>query len=157
MKRSTGLSLIAATFMLLGFGCLESPEVRAARLEQQRLMAQKARRARSATYNLPKNRVWAALYALVLADYEIKRESETRGYIETDWRDDSDMRKSQLEAEVVGDDTIRVVIKVQTQARSRKFDWSQMKDVITEWSGVHRWTEKEDELYVKLWEQLQGE
>jgi len=120
-------------------------------------MAEKARVARSATYNLPKKRVWAALYALVVADYEIKRESESRGYIETDWRDDSDMRKSQLEAELVGDDTIRVVIKVQTQARSRKFDWNQMKNVITEWSEVHRWTEKEDELYVKLWEQLQGE
>ena len=157
MKRSTGLSLIAATVIPLGFGCGESPEVRAARLEQQRLLSEKVRRARSATYNLPKKRVWAPLYALVVADYEIKRESESRGYIETDWRDDSDMRKSQLNAEVVGDDTIRVVIKVQTQERSRKFDWDQMKKVITAWTEVHRWTEKEDELYVKLWEALQGE
>lgn len=153
-RRTVGLLLLATAAPWVS-GCFA--EWSAARVDTRR----KIETARSATYKLPRNQVWSALYSLVVEGYEIARERESRGYLETSWKQDRDDVRSKVDAEVVGEETSRVVIKVVKQGRSRssRYDPQTFKTVHgpwSDWSDVGRWEKKEDELYVKLWEALGG-
>lgn len=153
-RRNVDLPLVAVVLMSVS-GCFA--EMRAARIDRERRIES----ARSATYRLPRKQVWSALYSLVAEGYQITRESESRGYLETEWRQDDADRKSKVEAETVGEDIIRVVIRVHTQTRSRssRFDPQTFETIYgpwSDWSAAEPWTERKNELYVKLWKSLGG-
>lgn len=152
-KRGRWLSGVVA--LLVGAGCLA--QTQAVRTDRR----QKTANARSATYSLPRNQVWSALYSAVAEGCSITRESESRGYLETSWKQEHSDRRWKVNAEVVGEGPVRIVIKVQMEKRSRPSTYNAKTGLIEygEWSGWSagaNWTKKEDELYVKVWEALGG-
>ena len=113
----------------------------------------KANIARYANYDNKYKDVYAAVYGVVASRYSIARESESRGFIETEWeRSSSSLRQSRkrITAEIIGrEPPYRVTIQATRKSRSKKTD------------GWSRWTTKrdfrtEDRLLVQVFELLNG-
>lgn len=105
--------------------------------------------ARSATYQMPPQDVYQETYALLSGSYAIAKESESRGYIETEWKEDADLdgqpTRTRVTAEVLGEDRVRVVLRVTVEIKVGD-EW---KPDQTTALGV------EDDLYVTLHQRLQ--
>jgi uncharacterized lipoprotein len=103
--------------------------------------------ARSACYQLPEPEVYKELYSVVAAEYKITRESESRGFIETDWKEETigdTTYRRKAEAEVVGGSCVRVVIKLTGEEVDTK----------TGASGTYDARADEDNLYLAVNERL---
>ena len=113
----------------------------------------KANIARYANYDKKYKDVYSAVYGVVASRYSIARESESRGFIETEWeRSSTSLRQSRkrITAEIIGrEPPYRVTIQATRKSRSKKTD------------GWSRWTTKRDfrtenRLLVQVYELLNG-
>jgi len=125
--------LLGATLAVFSSGC-------AALAAQQKAVDD----ARAASYQLPPKEVYAETYAMLSAAYSIARESEQRGFIETEWKESTDYddapTRTRVSAEVLGEDHVRVVLRV-TVERKQGENWVPEADA---GGGI------EDDLYVDL-------
>ncbi len=154
MSRRNGL-LSGVVAVLVGAGCLA--QMQAERTDRM----QKVANARATTYSLPRNQVWSALYSAIAEECNITRESESRGYLETAWKQESSSMRWKVDAEVVGEGAVRIVIKVLTEKRSRPgaYDAQLGRTVYgawSDWATGSNWTRKENAFHVKVWGALGG-
>lgn len=100
--------------------------------------------ARAATYQVSPGDAYTETYALLSSSYAIAKESERRGFIETDWKEDADYEgiptRTKVTAEVLGEGQIRIVMRA-TVERKVAGSWAAEPD---DASSI------EDELYVTL-------
>lgn len=134
-------NIIVITTVLSSLGALGCAGIAA---HQRRI-----EKARSACYRQPPATVYREVYGVLAADHKITRESERRGYVETDWAERSDFQgrwKQKVNAEVLDGDCTRVVFRVEAQV------WD---EEASDWVGASDVRATENNLYLAVYDRVQ--
>lgn len=109
-------------------------------VRQTEIRKHKAHVARNAKYDQRYKDVYSAVYSVTSGKYKFARESESRGFIETEWeRTSSSLSQSRkhITAEIIGRESpYRVTMRVTRRSRSKRTDgwstWTTKRDIRTE-------------------------
>jgi hypothetical protein len=105
--------------------------------------------ARNACYQQDPGTVYQETFAVLAGQYSIARESERRGFVETDWKEDADeygtSRKTRVTAEITGDSCVRVALRLEGEALNAQTG---------EWGPYTNARSAEDELYLTIHQRI---
>jgi uncharacterized lipoprotein len=112
--------------------------------------------ARNATYLQPYEEIYTAVYSVISASiYKIARESESRGYIETEWIESSSEKSSsrrRILAEIIGRAApYRVTVNAERENKTLQENGEWSKITVTRDRG------EEDRYLVQIYEALHGQ
>jgi len=112
--------------------------------------------AKNASYSQPYEDVYGAMYSVISAKYNIARESESRGYIETDIKEVNKSTyetREKITGEIIGrNPPYRVSFICDKEKRTRKEEGG----LWTEWKKPTRDIKKENKLKIEVYERLTG-
>ncbi len=122
-------------------------------VRQSEIRKHKTYIARNARYNQKYQEIYSAVYSVISGKYNIARESESRGFIETEWeRASSSLSQSRkrVTAEIIGRESpYRMTMRVTRRSRSKRTDgwspWTTKRDIRTE-----------NRLLIEIYELLNG-
>lgn len=108
--------------------------------------------AKAACYPEPAVDVYNAVFSVVASHHSVARESESRGFIETEWRTDtgtgsSDQIRVRFSVDIVGESCSRVVLKSERQL---------MPEGESDWQDAGRNVREEDDLYLEIHARISG-
>lgn len=109
-------------------------------VRQSEIRKHKTAIARNARYNQKYQEIYSAVYSVISSKYDIARESESRGFIETEWERTSSslsQLRKHITAEIIGRESpYRVTMRVTRRSRSKRTDgwstWKTRRDITTE-------------------------
>ena len=144
--------LVGALFFV---GCGPSPEA----IIRRKAYEDTVNMAKSIRYRCSNKEVWSALYSVIAQEFPITKESETRGYIETDWKliPADEPKNVRVIAEILGDSLFRVIIRC--PCRIKKVEIVRIGDSLRvhtskDWSDVEDNRDWADKLYYRLYDRL---
>lgn len=142
--------------LLLSIGCPSKEEI--ARKKEYEADVYKAR---SIRYRCDYQEVWNAIFSIVAENYSIMRESESKGYIETDWKVSESWgyrHRRKVNVEVLGDSLYRVVIRCSHQSEKGEL----IEGKILEYEYQGDWRDEDDDkktadkFYYELYDRLKN-
>ena len=152
MKR-TFLVIILVGSLLLLCGCLSKEEI-----ARRKAYDEDVYKARTIRYRCSYTEVWNALYSMIAEHFPIARESESRGYIESDWKivENYNYRnRTKIKAEILGDSLFRVVIRCPCQReKGEKVKGKYEYKYTGDWKDIEDDKKMADKFYYWLYDRL---
>ncbi|MDD5531004.1 MAG: hypothetical protein PHX21_13385 [bacterium] len=128
----TIITLVALTGAIFLSGCATSQE----EIARQKQYQADVYKAKSIRYRCSHKEIWSAVYSIIAEKFQIVKESESRGYIESDWKTNDDWSNSlagshsreKVTADVLGDSIYRVTFRCPCQYKPKDGNWEDKDD-----------------------------